>query len=239
MKTRRVVVTGIGAIAPLGNTAEETWKNMVNGVSGSAPITRFDASKFKTQFACEVKDFDPSNYFDRKEARKYDLYTMFAFISAAEAVKNSGINLETINKDRAGVIWGSGIGGLDTFTSEISEWAKGDGTPRFSPFFIPKMITNMASGLLAIEYGLKGINYTCVSACASSSHAMVDAMNYIRWNKADVVLTGGSEAAVNEAGVGGFNSMKAISTRNDDPKQLHAHMMQIVMVLLWQREVLA
>lgn len=218
MKTRRVVVTGIGAIAPLGNTAEETWKNMVNGVSGSAPITRFDASKFKTQFACEVKDFDPSNYFDRKEARKYDLYTMFAFISAAEAVKNSGINLETINKDRAGVIWGSGIGGLDTFTSEISEWAKGDGTPRFSPFFIPKMITNMASGLLAIEYGFKGINYTCVSACASSSHAMVDAMNYIRWNKADVVLTGGSEAAVNEAGVGGFNSMKAISTRNDDPK---------------------
>lgn len=218
MKTRRVVVTGIGAIAPLGNTAEETWKNMVNGVSGSAPITRFDASKFKTQFACEVKDFDPSNYFDRKEARKYDLYTMFAFISAAEAVKNSGINLETINKDRAGVIWGSGIGGLDTFTSEISEWAKGDGTPRFSPFFIPKMITNMASGLLAIEYGFKGINYTCVSACASSSHAMVDAMNYIRWNKADIVLTGGSEAAVNEAGVGGFNSMKAISTRNDDPK---------------------
>ena len=218
MKTRRVVVTGIGAIAPLGKTAEETWKNMVQGLSGSAPITRFDASKFKTQFACEVKDFDPANYFDRKEARKYDLYTMFALISATEAIKNSGLSIETIDKERIGVIWGSGIGGLDTFISEISEWARGDGTPRFSPFFIPKMITNMASGLLAIEYGFKGVNYTCVTACASSSHAMIEAMNNIRWNKADIILTGGSEAAVNEAGVGGFNSMKAISTRNDDPK---------------------
>jgi 3-oxoacyl-[acyl-carrier-protein] synthase II len=218
MNTRRVVVTGIGAITPLGKTAAETWKNMVDGVSGAAPITRFDATNFKTQFACEVKNFVPTDYFDRKEVRKYDQYTLFALISAAEAIKNSGLDLEKISKDRAGVVWGSGIGGLDTFISEISEWATGDKTPRFGPFFIPKMIVNIASGLIAIEHGFRGINYTCVSACASSSHAMIDAMNYIRWNKADIVITGGSEAAVNEAGVGGFNSMKAISTRNDDPK---------------------
>jgi 3-oxoacyl-[acyl-carrier-protein] synthase II len=218
MSTRRVVVTGIGAITPIGKTAAETWKNMVDGVSGAAPITRFDATNFKTQFACEVKDFVPTDYFDRKEARKYDQYAMFALISAAEAIKNSGLDLEKIDKDRAGVVWGSGIGGLDTFISEISEWATGDKTPRFGPFFIPKMIVNIASGLIGIEYGFRGLNYTCVSACASSSHAMIDAMNYIRWNKADIVITGGSEAAINEAGVGGFNSMKAISTRNDDPK---------------------
>lgn len=218
MNTRRVVVTGIGAITPLGKTAAETWKNMVDGVSGAAPITRFDATNFKTQFACEVKNFVPTDYYDRKEVRKYDQYTLFALISAAEAIKNSGLDLEKINKDRAGVVWGSGIGGLDTFISEISEWATGDKTPRFGPFFIPKMIVNIASGLIAIEHGFRGINYTCVSACASSSHAMIDAMNYIRWNKADIVITGGSEAAINEAGVGGFNSMKAISTRNDDPK---------------------
>ncbi len=218
MSTRRVVVTGIGAITPLGKTAAETWKNMVEGVSGAAPITRFDATNFKTQFACEVKNFVPTDYYDRKEVRKYDQYTLFALISAAEAIKNSGLDLEKINKDRAGVVWGSGIGGLDTFISEISEWATGDKTPRFGPFFIPKMIVNIASGLIAIEHGFRGINYTCVSACASSSHAMIDALNYIRWNKADIVITGGSEAAINEAGVGGFNSMKAISTRNDDPK---------------------
>lgn len=218
MTTRRVVVTGIGAITPLGKTAEETWKNMVEGVSGCAPITRFDATNFKTQFACEVKNFNPTDYFDRKEVRKYDQYTLFAFISAAEAIKNSGLDLGKINKDRSGVIWGSGIGGLDTFISELSEWATGDKIPRFGPFFIPKMIINMASGMIGIEYGFKGVNFTCVSACASSSHAMIEAMNHIRWNKADIILTGGSEAAVNEAGVGGFNSMKAISTRNDDPK---------------------
>lgn len=218
MNTRRVVVTGIGAITPIGKTTEETWKNMLDGVSGAAPITRFDATNFKTQFACEVKDYNPTDYFDRKEVRKYDQYAQFALISAAEAVKNSGLDLDTIDKDRAGVVWGSGIGGLDTFISEISEWATGDKTPRFGPFFIPKMIVNMASGLIAIQHGFSGINFTCVSACASSSHAMLDAMNNIKWNKADIVITGGSEAAINEAGVGGFNSMKAISTRNDDPK---------------------
>ncbi|MDD2562770.1 MAG: beta-ketoacyl-ACP synthase II [Salinivirgaceae bacterium] len=218
MNTRRVVVTGIGAITPIGKTTDETWKNMINGVSGAAPITRFDATNFKTQFACEVKDYKPTDYFDRKEVRKYDQYAQFALISAAEAVKNSGLDLDSIDKDRAGVVWGSGIGGLDTFISEISEWATGDKTPRFGPFFIPKMIVNMASGLIAIQHGFSGLNFTCVSACASSSHAMLDAMNHIKWNKADIIITGGSEAAINEAGVGGFNSMKAISTRNDDPK---------------------
>lgn len=218
MNTRRVVITGIGAISPLGKTLEETWKNLVDGVSGAAPITRFDASKFKTQFACEVKGFDPLDYFDKKDARKYDRYTQFALICASEAIKNSSLNLDNVDKDRAGVIWGAGVGGLDTFTSEISEWAKGDGTPRFSPFFIPKMISNMATGFISIEYGLRGISFTTTSACASASHAMIDAMNYIRWNKADIMFTGGSEAAIDEAGIGGFNGLKALSSRNDDPK---------------------
>ena len=218
MNTRRVVITGLGAISPLGKTLDETWKNLVDGVSGAVPITRFDASKFKTQFACEVKDYDPLNYFDRKDVKKYDRYTQFALISANEALIKSGLNLDKIDKDRAGVIWGAGVGGLDTFTSEISEWARGDGTPRFSPFFIPKMISNMAAGFISIEHGLRGISYTTTSACASASHAMIDAMNYIRWNKADIMFTGGSEAAIDEAGIGGFNGLKALSTRNDDPK---------------------
>ena len=217
MNSRRVVVTAIGAITPLGKTFAETWQNLVSGTSGAAPITRFDASNFKTKFACEVKDYEPGNYFDRKEARKHDRYTQFALISAREALLNSKIDLEKVNKDRVGVIWGAGVGGLDTFTSEISEWAKGDGIPRFSPFFIPKMISNIATGLISIEHGLRGINYTTTSACASASHAMIDSFNYIRWNKADVILTGGSEAAINEAGIGGFNALKALSTRNDDP----------------------
>lgn len=217
MSQRRVVVTGIGAITPLGKTTEETWQNLIAGVSGAGPITRFDASKFKTQFACEVKNFNPLDYFDKKDVRKYDQCTQFALISAAEAIKNSGLDLQKIDQSRAGVIWGSGIGGLDTFISEIKGWVEGE-EPRFSPFFIPKMILNIAAGLIAIEYGFKGVNFSCVSACASASHAMIDALNYIRWNKADIIITGGSEAAINPAGVGGFSSMKAISTRNDDPK---------------------
>ncbi|HON19497.1 MAG TPA: beta-ketoacyl-ACP synthase II [Salinivirgaceae bacterium] len=218
MSNRRVVVTGIGAITPLGKSTMETWQNLIAGVSGADKITRFDTTNFKTQFACEVKNYNPTDYFDRKDVRKYDQCTQFALISAAEAVKNSGLDPEKIDRTRAGVIWGSGIGGLDTFISEISEWATGDKTPRFSPFFIPKIIANISAGLIAIEYGFKGVNFTCVSACASASHAMIDALNYIRWNKADIIITGGSEASINEAGIGGFSSMKAISTRNDDPK---------------------
>ncbi|RLD59368.1 MAG: beta-ketoacyl-[acyl-carrier-protein] synthase II [Bacteroidetes bacterium] len=218
MEVKRVVVTGLGTINPLGKNVAETWQNLINGVSGADNITRFDASKFKTKFACEVKNYDYKEYFDRKEARKYDLYAQFALIAADEAVKDANFNFDTLNHDRAGVIWGAGIGGLNTFVSEISDFAKGDGTPRFSPFFIPKMIANIASGHISIKYGFKGPNFTTVSACASSASAICDAFNYIRFGKADVFVTGGSEAAIDEAGIGGFNSMKAISTRNDDPK---------------------
>lgn len=218
MEARRVVVTGLGSINPLGKNIPETWQNLINGVSGADNITRFDASKFKTKFACEVKNYDYKEYFDRKEARKYDLYAQFALIAADEAVKDANFNFESLNLDRAGVIWGAGIGGLNTFVSEISDFARGDGTPRFSPFFIPKMIANIASGHISIKYKFKGPNFTTVSACASSASAICDAFNYIRFNKADVFITGGSEAAIDEAGIGGFNSMKAISTRNDDPK---------------------
>lgn len=218
MNIRRVVVTGMGTINPLGHNASETWENMVNGVSGAAPITRFDASNFKTQFACEVKNYDPKDYFDRKELRKHDLYSQFAMISADEAIKDSALDLDQADRDRAGVIWGAGIGGLQTFVEEIGSWATGDGQPRFSPFFIPKMIANIAAGHISIKYNLRGPNFTTVSACASSTHALIDAVNYIRLGFADVMVAGGSEAAIDEAGVGGFNSMKAISTRNDDPK---------------------
>lgn len=218
MEARRVVVTGLGSINPLGKNIPETWQNLINGVSGADNITRFDASKFKTKFACEVKNYNYKEYFDRKEARKYDLYAQFALIAADEAVKDANFNFESLNLERAGVIWGAGIGGLNTFVSEISDFAKGDGTPRFSPFFIPKMIANIASGHISIKYKFKGPNFTTISACASSASAICDAFNYIRFNKADVFITGGSEAAINEAGIGGFNSMKAISTRNDDPK---------------------
>lgn len=218
MNIKRIVVTGIGTLNPLGKDVPTTWENMLNGVSGAAPITRFDASKFKTHFACEVKDYDPKEYFDRKELRKYDLYTQFALIAADEAIKDSKIIDGDIDRNRVGVIWGAGIGGLETFVGEIGGWAKGDGTPRFSPFFIPKMIANIAAGHISILHDLRGPNFTVVSACASSAHAIIDAVNYIKLGYADVVVTGGSEAAVNEAGVGGFNAMKAISTRNDDPK---------------------
>ncbi|MGM0613469.1 MAG: beta-ketoacyl-ACP synthase II [Bacteroidota bacterium] len=218
MEFKRVVVTGLGTISPLGHNVQDTWEAMQSGKSAAAPITRFDAGKFKTKFACEVKDYDPKSYFDRKEVRKLDLYSQFAMISADEAIKHSGLDLESVDLDRIGVIWGSGIGGLETFISEISGFAKGDGTPRFSPFFIPKMIADIAAGHISIKYGLKGPNFSTVSACASAAHALSDAFNLIRLGKANVFVTGGSEAAINEAGIGGFNAMHAISTRNDEPE---------------------
>lgn len=216
MEFKRVVVTGLGTINPLGNSIEEYWDNLKNGVSGAGPITRFDATHHKTRFACEVKNWDPLQHFDRKDARKYDLYTQFGLVAAKQAILDSGLDLETIDKTRVGVIWGSGIGGLQTFDEEI-RGLRSD-SPKTSPFFIPKMIANMASGCIAIEYGFRGPNFTTVTACASSANAIADALYYIRLGKADVVVSGGSEAAVTEAGVAGFNSMKAISTRNDDPK---------------------
>lgn len=217
MTSRRVVVTGIGALTPIGNNVQDYWKALSDGVSGAAPITRFDASKFKTQFACEVKGFDVNNYIDRKEARRMDPYTQYAMVTADEAIINSGLDLEKINKDRAAVIWASGIGGLSTFHNEVSAYAKGDGTPRFSPFFIPMMIADIASGLISIKYGFRGPNFAVVSACASSTNAISDAYLYIKAGKADLAITGGSEASVCEPAIGGFNSMKALSERNDDP----------------------
>jgi len=216
MEFRRVVITGIGTVNPLGNSVAEFWENLKKGVSGAGPITKFDASKHKTQFACEVKNFDPEVYMDRKDARKYDLYTQYAFASTDQAVKDSGLDLEQVDHDRVGVIWGAGIGGLQTFFEEVRSFK--EEMPRFSPFFIPKMIANIAGGLVSIKYGFRGPNFTTVSACASASHAMIEAFNLIRLRKVDIVITGGSEAAVNEAGVAGFNSMRAMSTRNDDPK---------------------
>lgn len=218
MELRRVVVTGLGAITPVGNTFPETWKNLKAGVSGCAPITRFDASKFKTQFACEVKNYDVADHFDRKEGRKIDPYTQFALIAVKEAVADSKLDLEKVDKDRVGVIWGSGIGGLKTFQDEVSNFATGTGEPRFNPFFIPKMIADIASGLISMEFGFRGPNFTTVAACASSTNALIDAFNYIRLGKADVIVSGGSEASVYEAGIGGFNAMHALSTRNDSPE---------------------
>ena len=218
MSTRRVVVTGLGALTPIGNTVADFWNNLLNGVSGADRITRFDASLFKTQFACEIKDFNPTDFLDRKEARKMDAYAVYAMVASAEAIKDSGINTKTINLDRAGVIWASGIGGLDTFLTECGNYAKGTGAPRFNPFFIPKMIADIAAGHISIKYGFRGPNYATVSACASSTHAMIDAFNYIKWGKANIFITGGSEASINAAGVGGFNAMHALSTRNNDPK---------------------
>ncbi len=220
MELKRVVVTGLGAVTPLGNTAEETWKNMVAGVSGAGPITHFDASKFKTQFACEVKNFNVSDYIDRKEARKMDLYTQYAIAAAKMAVEDSQMNLETIDKDNIGVVFGVGIGGLHTFEEEAGSYAltgKELG-PKYSPFFIPKMIADIASGHISIMYGFHGPNYTTTSACASSTNALADAFNLIRLGKASVIVSGGAEASVFPAGVGGFNAMKALSTRNDDPE---------------------
>ncbi len=217
MQQRRVVVTGLGALAPLGNTVPEFWNNLIEGKSGAAAITRFDTSKFKTKFACEIKGYDPLNYFEKSEVRKYDPYTQYALASTQEAIADSGLDLDTIDKTRVGVIWGSGNGGFQTFQNEVIEFAKGDGTPRFNPFFIPKVIVDIASGWISIKYGFMGPNFTTVSACATSTTAIIEAMNYIRWGKATIIVTGGSEAAINEAGIGGFNALKALSTRNDDP----------------------
>lgn len=217
MELKRVVVTGLGALTPIGNSAPAYWDALLRGVSGAAPITRFDASKFKTQFACEVKGFDIESVIDRKEARKMDPYAQYAMVVAEEAVKDSGLDFDALNVDRIGVIWGSGIGGLKTFQDEVTEFAKGDGTPRFNPFFIPKMIADIASGLISIKYNLRGPNYTTVSACASSTNAIIDACNLIRLGKADAFVCGGSEATVYEAGIGGFNALHALSKRNDTP----------------------
>lgn len=215
MELKRVVVTGLGAITPLGNSVEQFWGNLVKGVSGAEPITKFDTQNHKTKFACEVRNFDPGIYLDKKEARKHDLYTQFAFGATAQAMEDSGINLEKVDKDRAGIIWGSGIGGLQTFFEEVQAYKSE--RPQFSPFFIPKMIANIAGGLLSIKYGFRGPNYTTVTACASASHAIIEAFNKVRLGKVDLMITGGSEAGVNEAAMAGFNSMRAISTRNDDP----------------------
>lgn len=215
MELKRVVVTGLGALTPIGNSVPDYWNALISGVSGAAPITHFDASKFKTQFACEVKGFNPEDHFDRKEARKLDLFSQYALVTVAEAVKDAGIT-DALDHDRIGVIWGSGIGGLKTFQDECSAFALGDGTPRFNPFFIPKMIADIASGHISITYGFRGPNFTTVSACASSTNALIDAFNYIRLGKANMIVAGGSEAAVNEAGVGGFNALKALSTNNEN-----------------------
>ncbi len=218
MTQRRVVVTGIGTINPLGNNIAEYFTNLEKGVSGAAPITHFDAEKFKTKFACEVKNYDPAQHFDRKEVRKYDLFTQYALIAATQAVEDSALDLEKIDLEQAGVIWSSGIGGLKSFFDECLGYAEGGMTPRFSPFFIPRMIADIAAGFISMKYGFMGPNYCTVSACASSNHGLIDAFNYIRWGKATVMVAGGSEAAVNEPSVGGFNSMQALSTRNDDPQ---------------------
>jgi 3-oxoacyl-[acyl-carrier-protein] synthase II len=213
---RRVVVTGLGAITPLGNNVHEFWNGLINGVSGANMITHFDASKFKTKFACEVKNFDPLQVIDRKEVRRLDLYAQYALYAAHEAYADAGLTPETFDPDRSGVIWGSGIGGLETFFNEVSAFAKGDGTPRFNPFFIPKMIADIAAGHISMKYGFRGPNFTTVSACASSTNAIIESMFYIRMGKADIMMTGGSEAAVNEPAMGGFNAMHALSERNDE-----------------------
>ncbi len=217
MELKRVVVTGLGALTPIGNSVPEYWESLSNGVSGANLITRFDASKFKTQFACELKGFDPKEHFDRKEARKYDTYAQYGMVAAAQSLEDSGIDTEKIDLDRAGVIWAAGIGGLDTFEKEVGDFVRGDGTPRFNPFFIPKMIADIAAGNISIKFGFRGPNFATVSACASSANALVDAFNYIRLGKADLFIAGGSEAAITPSGIGGFNAMHAISTRNDDP----------------------
>lgn len=218
MSPRRVVVTGLGALTPIGNTLPAYWEGLLSGTSGAAPITYFDASKFKTQFACEIKNFDPLAHFDRKEVRKYDRFTQYALVATQEAIEDSGLDLERIDKDRVGVIWGAGIGGLETFQNEVIDFAQGDGTPRFNPFFIPKMIADIAPGMISIQYGFAGPNFATVSACASSANALIDALNYIRLGYADIMVSGGSEAGVTIAGMGGFNAMHALSKRNDDPK---------------------
>ena len=218
MELKRVVVTGMGALTPIGNTLSQYWDGLVSGKSGAGPITKFDTTHFKTKFACEVKNFDVLDFIDRKEARRMDPYTQYAIVTSNEAIQDSGLDTSKINLDRAGVIWGSGIGGLTSFTKEVKEYAQGNGIPRFSPFFIPMMIADIASGHISIQHGFRGPNYTTVSACASSNNALVDAFNYIRLGKCDVIISGGSESCVNEPSMGGFNSMKALSERNDDPQ---------------------
>ena len=218
MKNRRVVITGVGALTPIGNNLQDYWDNLINGVSGAAPITRFDAKEFKTKFACEVKNFNPTDFLDKKESRKLDIFSQYALVVADEAIKQSNLNDKEINPDRSGVIWGSGIGGMFTFFNESVNYGRGSGVPRFNPFFIPKLISDIPAGHISIKYNLRGPNFTTVSACASSTNALIDAYNYIKWNKADLFIAGGSEACVYEPGIGGFNAMMALSTRNGDPK---------------------
>jgi 3-oxoacyl-[acyl-carrier-protein] synthase II len=218
MELKRVVVTGLGALTPIGNTKDEYWSGLISGKSGAAPITYFDTEKFKTNFACELKNFVATDFLDRKEARKMDRFTQYAMVASDEAIADSKLDLDTVNKLRVGVIWGAGIGGLETFQNEVLNFAEGDGTPRFNPFFIPKMIADIAPGNISIKNGFMGPNYTTVSACASSANAMIDALNYIRLGHCDVIVTGGSEAAVTIAGMGGFNAMHALSTRNESPE---------------------
>lgn len=217
MQTKRVVITGIGALTPIGNTKDEYWHGLSNGISGAAPITKFDAERFRTQFACELKNFEATDFIEKKETRRMDPFTQYAMVACDEAVKDSGLDHEKIDKERAGIIWGSGIGGLKTFEEEVTTFAQGDGTPRFNPFFIPKMIADISAGQLSIKYQFRGPNFVTVSACASATNAIIDAMNYILLNKADIIISGGSEAAVTKAGIGGFNAMKALSERNDSP----------------------
>lgn len=214
---KRVVITGLGALTPIGNNVADFWNNLVAGVSGADRITRFDPSLFKTQFACELKGFQAEDHFDRKEARKMDPFCQYAMVAVDEAIRSAGLDLEKINKDRVGVIWGSGNGGIFTFQEQVTEFINGGGIPRFNPFFIPKMIVDISAGLIAIKYGFRGVNYSTISACATSNTALIDAFNYIRWGKADIIVSGGSEAPITEAGVGGFNASKALSTRNDSP----------------------
>lgn len=218
MELKRVVVTGLGALTPLGKNVDEYWENLVNGVPGADMITQFDASKFRTRFACEVKNFDPTQYLDKKEARKIDRFTQFALVVSDQAMADAGLTKDNINPDRVGVVFASGIGGLITFQNEVQEFAKGDGTPRFNPFFIPKMILDIAAGQISMRHNLRGPNFAVVSACASSTNAIMEGFNLIRLGKADIIVSGGSEAVISEAGVGGFNAMKAMSERNDDPK---------------------
>ncbi len=218
MKPRRVVITGLGALTPIGNSVPAYWESLLSGTSGAGPITHFDASNFKTQFACELKDFDPLNFMDRKESRKCDRFAQYALVSTDEAIADAGLDFDKEDRDRIGVIWGAGIGGLETFQNEVLNFAAGDGSPRFNPFFIPKMISDIAPGLISMKHGLRGPNFATVSACASSSNAMIDSLNYLRMGYADIIVSGGSEAAITIAGIGGFNAMHALSTRNDDPK---------------------
>src|SRR6187549_821436 len=217
MELKRVVITGLGAITPIGNTIDEYWNGLINGVSGADMITLFDASKFKTKFACEIKGFEPTAFLEKKEARKIDRFTQIALVASDQAVKDAGITKDNVNTDRVGVVFASGIGGLITFQEEVMNFAKGDGTPRFNPFFIPKMILDIAAGQISMRHGFRGPNFAVVSACASSTNAIIDAFDNIRLNKADIIITGGSEAVISAAGVGGFNAMKALSERNDDP----------------------